>query len=97
MSVPPSITMNHVQVAEIGKNMMTLSIEISGKNLGQKTIKNNNTTGYWSWRKIHQSELCPKPGNQDNGIGTSYQSFQCGWNSKQMRNNHEIHLAKFDN
>ena len=39
MSVPPSITIDHVQVAEIGKNTMTLSIEISGKNLGQKTIE----------------------------------------------------------
>ena len=29
----------HVQVAKIGKNLMTLSIEISGENLGQKTIK----------------------------------------------------------
>ena len=39
MSAPPSITIDHVQVAEIGKNTMTLSIEISGKNLGQKTIE----------------------------------------------------------
>ena len=39
MSVPPSIMIDHVQVAEIGKNMMTLSIRISGKNLGQKTIQ----------------------------------------------------------
>ena len=39
MSAPPSITIDHVQVAEIEKNMMTLSIEISGKNLGQKTVK----------------------------------------------------------
>ena len=39
MLAPPSITIDHVQVAEIGKNMMTLSIKISGKNLGQKTIK----------------------------------------------------------
>ena len=40
MSAPPSITINHVQVAEIGKNTMTLSIKISGENLGrQKTIK----------------------------------------------------------
>ena len=37
--VPPSITIDHVQVAEIGKNTMTLSVEISGKNLGQKTIE----------------------------------------------------------
>ena len=37
--MPPSITIDHVQVAEIGKNMMTLSIEISGEYLGQKTIK----------------------------------------------------------
>ena len=39
MSVPPSITIDHVQVAEIGKNTMTLSIEISGKNLGQKIVE----------------------------------------------------------
>ena len=39
MSVPPSNTIEHVHVAEIGKNMMTLSIKISGKSLGQKTIE----------------------------------------------------------
>ena len=39
MSVPPSITIDHVQVAKIGKNSMTLSIEISGESIGQKTIK----------------------------------------------------------
>ena len=39
MSVPPYIMIDHVQVAEIGKNMMTLSIKISGKNHGQKSIK----------------------------------------------------------
>ena len=39
MSAPSSITIDHVQIAEIGKNMMTLSIEISGENLGQKTVK----------------------------------------------------------
>ena len=39
MSAPPLITIDHVQVAEIGRNMMTLFIKISGKNLGQKTIK----------------------------------------------------------
>ena len=39
MSAPPSITIDHVQVAEIGKNTMTLSTEISGENLGQKTIE----------------------------------------------------------
>ena len=38
-SVPPSITIDHVQVAKIGYNTMTVSIEISGENLGQKTIK----------------------------------------------------------
>ena len=37
--VPPSITIDHVQVAEIEKNTMTLSIEISGENLGQKTVE----------------------------------------------------------
>ena len=39
MSVPPSITIDHVQVAEIEKNSLTLSIKIFGKSLGQKTIK----------------------------------------------------------
>ena len=38
-SAPPSITIDHVQVAEIEKNSMTLSIEISGKSLDQKTVK----------------------------------------------------------
>ena len=39
MSVPPSITIDHVQVAEIEKNSMTLSIEISGESIDQKTIE----------------------------------------------------------
>ena len=39
MSAPPSITIDHVQVTENEKNSMTLSIEISGENLGQKAIK----------------------------------------------------------
>ena len=39
MSGPSSIMIDHVQVAEIEKNSMTLSIEISGENLGQKTVK----------------------------------------------------------
>ena len=39
MSVPPSITIDHVQVAEIEKNTMTLSIKISGESLDQKTVK----------------------------------------------------------
>ena len=39
MSAPPSITIDHVQVAEIEKNMMRVSIEISGKKLSQKTVK----------------------------------------------------------
>ena len=39
MSAPPSITIENVQVAEIKKNSMTLSIEISGESLDQKTVK----------------------------------------------------------
>ena len=39
MSVPPSITIDQVQVAKIKKNSMTLSIEISGKSIDQKTIE----------------------------------------------------------
>ena len=37
--MPPSITIDHVQVAKIGKNSMTLSTKISDENLGQKTIE----------------------------------------------------------
>ena len=39
MSAPPSITIDHVQVAKIKKNTMTLSIKISGENIDQKTIE----------------------------------------------------------
>ena len=39
MLVPPSITIDHVQVTEIEKNTMTLPIEISGKSTGQKTVE----------------------------------------------------------
>ena len=38
-SVPPSITIDYVQVAEMEKNTMTLSIKISGESLDQKTIE----------------------------------------------------------
>ena len=38
-SVPPSITIDHVQVAEIEKDTMTLSIKISGENLDQKNVE----------------------------------------------------------
>ena len=38
-SVPPSITIDNVQVTEIGKNTMTLSIKISGENINQKPVK----------------------------------------------------------
>ena len=39
MSVPPSITIDNVQVAEIEENTMTLSIKISGENIDQETIE----------------------------------------------------------
>ena len=35
----PSITIDHVQVAEMDKNAMTVSIEISGENMDQKTVE----------------------------------------------------------
>ena len=37
--VPPSITIDHVQVAKIEKNTMTLSIKISGEDTSQKTVE----------------------------------------------------------
>ena len=39
MSVPPSITIDHVQVAKIKKNNMTLFIKISGESIDQKTVE----------------------------------------------------------
>ena len=39
MSASPSITIDHVQVAEIDKNTMTVSIEISGENIDQKIVE----------------------------------------------------------
>ena len=39
MSVPPSITIDHVQVTKIKKNTMTLPIKISGESLDQKTVE----------------------------------------------------------
>ena len=39
MPATPSIMIDHVQVAEIDKNTMTISIEISGGNIDQKTVK----------------------------------------------------------
>ena len=38
-SAPPSITIDNVQVAKIEKNTMTLSIELSGENIDQKTVE----------------------------------------------------------
>jgi hypothetical protein len=38
MSASPSISIEHVQVAQIKKNTMTVDILISGKSLGQKKI-----------------------------------------------------------
>jgi hypothetical protein len=37
-SVSPSISIEHVQVAQIEKNTMTVDILISGESLGQKEI-----------------------------------------------------------
>ena len=39
MPTHPSITIDHVQVAEMDKNAMTVSIEISGENMDQETIE----------------------------------------------------------
>ena len=39
MPAPPSITIDHVQVAEMDKNAMTVAIEISGENMNQETVK----------------------------------------------------------
>jgi hypothetical protein len=38
MSVSPFLSIEHVQVAQIKKNTMTVDILISGKSLGQKEI-----------------------------------------------------------
>jgi hypothetical protein len=43
MSVSPSPFIEHVQVAQIEKNMMTIDILISSKSLGQKKIIETTT------------------------------------------------------
>jgi hypothetical protein len=98
MLVSSSLSIEHVQVAQIKKNTMTIDILISGESLGQKkNCRNNNITGHWSRRKIHQSEFCPKPENWDKEIEIPHQGLQCGWNPKQMRNYNEIHPTGLDN
>jgi hypothetical protein len=39
----PSLSIEHVQVAQIKKNMMTIDILISGESLGQKKIVETTT------------------------------------------------------
>jgi hypothetical protein len=43
MSVSPSLSIEHVQVAQIKKNTMTVDILILGKSLGQKKIVETTT------------------------------------------------------
>jgi hypothetical protein len=43
MSASPSISIEHVQVAQIKKNTMTVDILISGESLGQKKIIETTT------------------------------------------------------
>jgi hypothetical protein len=42
-SVSPSLSIEHVQVAQIEKNTMTVDILISGESLGQKKIVETTT------------------------------------------------------
>jgi hypothetical protein len=42
-SVSPSLSIEHVQVAQIEKNMITVDILISGESLGQKKIIETTT------------------------------------------------------
>jgi hypothetical protein len=41
--VSPSLSIKHVQVAQIKKNMMTIDILIPGESLGQKEIVETTT------------------------------------------------------
>jgi hypothetical protein len=43
MSVSPSLSIKHVQVAQIKKNMMAIDILILGESLGQKKIVKTTT------------------------------------------------------
>jgi hypothetical protein len=43
MLVSPSLSVEHVQVAQIKKNTMTIDILISGESLGQKKIVETTT------------------------------------------------------
>ena len=92
-SVPPSITIDHVQVAKIEKNTMTLSIKISGENTGQKTVE---TKALLSLEQEKSSSI--------KTLSKTRKSRQRIWNillkslmwMEQMRNNYKIHLAGFD-
>ena len=71
-SAPPSITIDHAQVAGIEKNSMTLSIKISGENLDQKTIKTKALLDTGAGEKFIDQKLCLKPENQDEELGASH-------------------------
>jgi hypothetical protein len=43
MLVPPSLSIEHIQVAQIEKNTMTIDILILGESLGQKKIVKTTT------------------------------------------------------
>jgi hypothetical protein len=51
--VSPSLSIEHVQVAQIKKNTMTIDILISGKSLGQKkSVETTTLLDYWSRGKF---------------------------------------------
>ena len=52
MSVPPSITIDIVQVAKTEENSMTLSIKISGESIDQKTVKTKALLDTGAWGKF---------------------------------------------
>jgi hypothetical protein len=95
----PSLSIEHVQVAQIKKNTMNVDILISSESLGQKKIIETTTlldTGaggkfidqnFVRNQKIETKEL---------KYPIKVFNVESRWNPKQTRNYHKIHLAGFN-
>jgi hypothetical protein len=56
-SVSPFLSIEHVQVAQIEENMMTIDILITGESLGQKKIVEATTLLYWTLEQEGNSSI----------------------------------------
>jgi hypothetical protein len=56
-SVSSFLSIEHVQVAQIEENMMTVDILITGESLGQKKIVEATTLLYWTLEQEGNSSI----------------------------------------